>query len=188
MLFKSSWFKKIILALTLASIGGGVFYYFYSTKKQVEQGPIYDFDDGRDTQDILNLFKEYRYWLLASDDYSPEYALKHRSPKMNPLYAGKLIIKVLREQGKFVGFVAYWKESPLRGQLLFLSIRPELRGKRHSEKLMRYALDDMKNMGIKKVWLVTRTSNLAAQKVYNRMGYYETSRNNGYVYFEKVLE
>jgi ribosomal protein S18 acetylase RimI-like enzyme len=52
------------------------------------------------------------------------------------------------------------------------------------KKLMQFALDDMKRLGAKKISLVTRTSNLSAQKLYNRMGFKETYRDEGYVYFD----
>ncbi len=59
-----------------------------------------------------------------------------------------------------------------------------LRGKGFAQKLMQYAIDDMRRLGAKKITLITRTSNTSAQKLYNRIGFKEIYRDEGYVYFE----
>lgn len=178
---RSVWKKRhISAAIFTLFIGAGIFYYL-----SIPCGPIYDFDPARDTQDILQVFERDWYWLVSSDDYSPEFTLKYRAPSRNPLYIGRLRIKVLRENDDFVGFTAYYMKTSDLSFLLFLAVNPEFRGKGYGDALTRYALNDLISMGTKRIRLVTRTDNIPAQKLYSRMGFRETSRNDeGFVYFE----
>lgn len=184
MKFDRSMWKKWSIGAAIMSVllGAGIFYYF-----SLVQGPIYDFDPSRDTQEILNIFDRDWYWLVASerDEYSPEFTLKYRAPNRNPLYLGRLRIKVLREQSTFVGFAAYYMKTPDHGQLLFLAVNPEFRGRGYGEKLTRFALDELIRMGAKRVELSTRTDNISAQNLYKRIGFKETWRDDeGFMYFE----
>ena len=178
---RSVWKKwRIGAAIFTMSLGAGIFYYL-----SIPRGPIYDFDPARDTQDILQVFERDWYWLVSSDDYSPEFMLKYRAPGRNPLYIGRLRIKVLRKKDAFVGFTSYYMKTSDLGFLLFLAVDPEFRGKGYGDTLTRYALNDLIRMGTKRIRLVTRTDNIPAQKLYSRMGFRETSRDDeGFVYFE----
>ena len=178
---RSKWFKIFALLCAVSVVFVGFWYW------QHAEGPIYDFDYKRDAQDIVKIFERDRYWLTMSPDYSPEFMMKYRAPNPHELqYLGRLHIKVWREQNKFVGFTAYYMQEPLLGWLLFLDINPDFRGKdkRCAEKLLRYALEDMKKMGAESVKLFTRTDNIRAQRLYNRVGFREISRENGGMYFQ----
>lgn len=185
-----SYVQRIALVVGIvALIGGGVQWYFWHHKTAVlvQTGPIYDFDDARDTQEILNLFEANWHWLVATPDYSPAYMLKNRAPNQNPLYHGKLSIKVLREQGVFIGFIAYYKKKPQEGFILFVAVKEEFRGKRYAEQLTNYAINDMREQGAKSVWLVTRLSNARSQALYTRLGFYELQHDDVFIYFQKDL-
>ena len=173
--------KKIIISLCLISLAvtGGVFYYRTAI---MAQGPIYEFDERRDTQSILDLFKKDYYWLVEGE-YNPAAMLKYRAPGGSPNKKGQMHIKVLRTDNEFVGFVAYYKKIGSEWKFNFIAVRDEFRGKGYAQKLMQYALDDMKRLGAKHITLVTRTSNTSAQKLYTRMGFAEAYRDEGYVYF-----
>lgn len=176
---------KVAAVLILLSIGASVFYYYAPQPMFAQTGPITDFNDSRDTQDVLKLFEKDRYWLISSEDYDPAWALATRSPnKRDSRYFGKLNIKVLRENEQFVGFVAYYMKNFFLGQLLFLGINPDFRGKGYAQQLMKYAIEDMKKMGASMITLVTRTSNISAQAVYKKMGFTVTHEEDGFVYFE----
>jgi ribosomal protein S18 acetylase RimI-like enzyme len=178
---KLSLKKSLIAAAMVCTIGGGIWYY----TSVYERGPVYDFNEKRDTQAILDIFKSDWYWLISSDDYSPEFMLKNRAPNnREPEYIGKLRIKVLRENDQFVGFAAYYMKSKYVGYLLFIAIKTELRGKRYGETLIRYVLNDLQHMGAQKIQLVTRTNNLRGQGLYNRVGFVEVGRDDEFVYFE----
>lgn len=171
--------KRVAIVLALSVLIAGTTYYFLP-----ERGPIYEFNEERDTQDILKLFDNNWYWLLSSPDYSPAFMLKKRAPNTDPLYIGKMHLKVLRENDKFVGFTGYYFLSATVGKVLFLAVDEQFRGKRYGEKLLRYAIDDLKRMGALKVKLVTRVDNISAQALYRRVGFKETARDNQFVDFE----
>lgn len=181
--------KKLIqIAAVLVALSfAATTLYYYLPQKAVansSQG-IEDFKESRDTQEILDIFKQDRYWLLSSPDYSPEHMLSTKSPnKTDERYFGKLAIKVLREKDKLAGFVAYYMKNFFIGTVLFLDVKPEFRGKGYAQKLMRYALDQLKAQGASIVTLVTRTENHAAQAVYKKMGFVKTLEEDGYVYFD----
>lgn len=178
--------KKIFFGFLLLGIAitGGVFYYRHAI---MAQGPIYEFDEKRDTQAIIDLFKKDYYWLVEGE-YNPAAMLKYRAPSGNPLKKGQMHIKVFRDSNQFAGFVAYYKKFGSEWQLNFIALNDKFRGKGYAQQLMQYAINDMKRMGAKKINLVTRTSNTSAQKLYNRVGFKETYRNEGYVYFDYVMK
>jgi len=178
---QKSWKKlSIFTGITTALLSLGILYHMLTPR-----GPIYDFDPVRDTQEILAIFEHNWYWLISSEDYSPEFMLTHRAPSKDPLYVGSLHIKVLREQDKLVGFAAYYMKKKRLGQLLFLAVSQEFRGKGYAEQLVRYTLKDLANMGATHAQLVTRSTNFPARKLYNKIGFYEVKHHeDGFVYFE----
>lgn len=176
---------KIAAVLILLSFGASVFYYYAPQQVLAPSSPISDFQDERDTQDMLKIFEKDRYWLISSEDYDPAWALKTRSPnKRDSRYFGKMNIKVLRENGQLVGFITYYMRNFFLGQVLFLAVNPEFRGKGYAQQLMQYAIDDMKKQGASMITLVTRTSNTSAQSVYKKAGFTMTHEEDGFVYFD----
>ena len=178
---KMSRIKKIsIIALICAVVCGGVWYY-----SSQEKGPIYEFNQQRDTAAILKLFDQNWDWLIANEGSSPAFYLKYRTPNDNPLFFGKLHIKVLREQDNLIGFVAYFLEyHPDVWRLLFLAVDEKYRGKGYGTTLANYAIDDMIKRGAKKIALWTRLSN-PAQNIYKKLGFVEGYyTEGGYIYYE----
>ena len=177
-----NWIRFTLLGISI-TIGGFIAHRFFIPK---DTTLISTYSDSRDKNDVATLFKD-DWFLLSARPYSPEYVnyiLDTRSPNDNDLiYQGKLNIAVLRENGTFVGFVSYYKRSATEGQLLFLAVRKEFRGKRYGEKLLHYGVSELFSMGSEHVWLVTRQENLSAQKLYNRFGFVETERKDTFVYF-----
>lgn len=183
---RSSLSKLLVgIALTTAIVGG---VYYYQT--HVQEEPISEYQEARDKAEILALFKSDWHWLTASDDYDPVFMLDNHAPnKRDARFYGKLQIKILREQNQFLGFVAYYQKTLAEGQILFVDIKPEFRGKRYAEKLMRYAENELRKMGVSMINLVTRTTNHRAQALYNRLGYIVIERDDvgGFVYFAKIV-
>ena len=167
----------VIFAALLCGLFG--YYYFSQT------GPIYEFNAARDTKPILELFDKNWYWLIANEGSSPAFYLKYKTPNENPLYFGKLKIKVLREKNKLIGFVAYYMEQPEEGRLLFLAVDEQYRGKGYGFTLAQYAMNDMiNNMGALKIGLWTRLSN-PAQHLYKKLGFVESYyTETGFIFFE----
>lgn len=185
--------KKIIVILSL-TLGAGIGYYF--THKPVAVAPaaavqseqritIDEYDQARDEQAIKNLFHEDYYWLYPDTSYDVEthmgFTLKYRAPNENPLYVGTLQVKVLHVDGQFAGFTAYYKKTLTEGMLLFLAINKNFRKRGFGEKLARYAVDQLKQMGSQKIVLVTRETN-PAQNIYYRIGFEKTSIEDGFLY------
>lgn len=188
--------KKIILTTLVALIAlGGLSYYYVSHKstnssQSTEQEGISDYQEARDRQDILNMFVgDDRYWLLSSEDYDTEFMLDYKAPSKDPMYVGKAIIKVLRENGKFAGFTLYYKSTITEGHILFIAVKKEFRGKGNAQKLVKYAFDDLVRLGAKRVWLLTRAQNYPAQAVYKKAGFEVTEVDpEGYIYFHKFAQ
>ncbi len=177
-------------AIVFVGLCGVVGYWVrHVVRASATEEAIVDFNDERDTQDILKIFERDRYWLLASPDYSPEYMLKYRAPDKEPRYLGCLTIKVWRQGKNFVGFTAYYMKSANLGFILFLAVNPEYRGKEkgYAEKLVRYALKALKDKGAQQAQLTTRVDNLRAQRLYKRVGFYPISEHDGFVYFAHDL-
>lgn len=173
--------KKIILLLSITlALGGGV--YLYHTNTSQEQ--IIDFNPARDTQPIMDIFNKNWYWLLASEESSPAFMIKHRTHDTNPMHFGSLHIKVLYEKDKLAGFAAYFMENPEEGRLLFLAVDQEFRGKGYGKILAECAMQELFKMGADHIALWTRVSNLPAQRIYKELGFKEVFDDNGYVFFE----
>ena len=182
----SSWIKVVGVAVVLLLAAGGGYYYFFTPSDALFQTSknIYEFNYDRDAQDIKDLFASEHYWLSANEDYSVEFMLKKRAPnEWQPQYFGKFNIRVLRENGEFKGFTGYYKKSPFLGQLLFLAVKKEERGKGYGKMLIDYAIQALWNLGSRQILILTRTTNLKAQELYNRLGFQEFNRSDGFVYF-----
>jgi len=120
---KSTIIISALATFLVISIGLGIWW--------LSSSPLKDFDYARDAQEILKIFERDKYWLLSSDDYSPEFMLKNKAPNQYDLrYFGQLHIKVLWEHDKFIGFTAYYMKAPALGFILFMAVNPEFRGKR----------------------------------------------------------
>jgi ribosomal protein S18 acetylase RimI-like enzyme len=177
--------KKIIISFFLVAAACAVvpvsYYYYYCASTSV-----YTFDQKRDASFILDIFKHDWHWLVSeySTDFSPEYMLAHRASSKNPEHLGNLTIKVLYAKQEPLGFTAYYKKKFYEGFVLFLAIRHEFRSKGYAKILLRHAMDDLIAQGCTKIRLVTRTTNYPAMKVYRNAGFVETSREDGFIYFE----
>jgi ribosomal protein S18 acetylase RimI-like enzyme len=174
--------KRIGYLLVACAITFGVYRY-----ASYESGPIYEFNVERDTKAVLDIFEQNKYWLLANPDSSPAFMIKYRTPNENPIYFGKMRIKVLREDDKLAGFVTYYMENPGEGRILFLAVGHDFRGKGYGTQLAQYAIADLIRMGSEKVTLWTRLANLPAQKIYKGLGFTEVYYTpGGYVFFEYI--
>src|SRR5258705_13566670 len=131
--------KKIVLFISIAfaACAGVAVYHYHQT---ASQDNIYDFNPARDTKPIMDIFNQNWYWLLASEESSPAFMLKHRTPDSNPMHFGSLHIKVLYEKDKLAGFTAYYMETPQQGKLLFLAVGHEFRGKGYGKILAERAM------------------------------------------------
>ena len=150
---------------------------------------IFPYDRVRDKKAMLQLFSDNKYWLFPADNaLDSEYFFDHCSPTMNVADHNRESIMVYRIGGSAIGLVSYYIESAGVGRIHFLVIDEPYRGKGYSQKLMHYALQDLKKEGAKKVWLVTRMDNLPAQRLYLGLGFKNGIHNTEYVCFEKYFD
>jgi ribosomal protein S18 acetylase RimI-like enzyme len=180
--------KIAALCISLSLVGAATYYYYAPTPVPVISDSVIPFEYARDADTIKQIFTDDRYWLLSTPDYDVDYMLQERAPnKREPRYKGKLIIKVLRENNQLVGFICYYLKNFFLGQVLFVDVKPEFRGKGYAQQLMKHAIADMKKQGATMITLVTRTSNTSAQAVYKKLGFTISFEEDGFVYFELRL-
>lgn len=189
MTHNSKWFKIGAFSVIVA-LAAGVLYNFIPQPKQEQLISFYD--DARDNNEVQQIFKENWYWLIASfPSYEPDYVnymFRDKNAGLDPRFTGMLNTQVLRENNQLAGLVAYYMENWYAGRILFLAVRDSFRGKGIAEKLLNSAIEDLKKRGATKAVLLTRQSNLRAQKVYKRAGFTEVNRDNdGFVHFEKLI-
>lgn len=177
-----NFFKKITQACALILLLAGAGYYYWRTHCPI----MYAFDHARDTEPIMGIFHQNWYWLITSDTYSPEFTLKYLAPNENRDYLGKLKINVLRCGKQTLGFVAYYMKSADMGFLLFLAVDKRFARKQYGERLLRYGVQQLAQMGAQKIQLFCRTSNIPALTLYKRVGFYESSKPapKGFGYYE----
>lgn len=179
-------YRKIFFASALAAVALGASIYWFKSSCE----GIVPYSIQRDKDAMIALFKDNWYWLVPENtNFSMERFLTksvHYSPSA-PSDRDISKIMVYCYEGKLIGFVAYDKESFYKGRIRFIVIDKKYRGQGYSEKLMDFAMRDLKNMGSTIVHLLTRTDNQAAQKFYERIGFNKYWQDDGFVKFEKAL-
>ncbi|KAL2014043.1 hypothetical protein VTN00DRAFT_1568 [Thermoascus crustaceus] len=97
---------------------------------------------------------------------------------------GDLCFMAMDEQENLVGVVVSKLEphrgGPLRGYIAMLAVREEYRGKGIATRLVRMAIDAMIERDADEVALETETSNTAAMKLYERLGFLRSKRLHRY--------
>ena len=187
--------KKLRLFLGALFIIGGLGFWiyqssFYTTQFKELHG-IIDFAYERDRDFILDIFDKNWYWLIddaSSPNFSAEYMMRYLTTNSNPATAGRLTMKVLYEHNEPAGFNAYYLQHFYLGRIRFVAVREKFRSKGYGKKLVEYALNDLQSRGAAKVRLVTRTTNIPAQKVYKASSMHVSEEEGGFVWFEKVFE
>jgi len=175
-------FHKVAIGLGLMGMVGAATWHYTWQKPTL----IYDLNLEQDTQPILAIFASDSYWLDAGyDETQDKYRrmLKYGYVNDNPMYPNRLKFKVLRDKDLLIGFTAYYKTAPTVGKILFVAVQSNMRGKRYGETLMNTAIKELRKLGAKRIELTTRVSNTSAQKLYTRIGFKETARDDEYVHF-----
>jgi ribosomal protein S18 acetylase RimI-like enzyme len=179
------------LLVGLCTIGGAALYHSYAQVQQQEYC-IYEFnDDERDISDVEKNFQDNFYWLTTRETYDVRAMLLRRTSDFtDPKYNNNMSIFIMRDQvtDACIGFVTFFRLSFYKGQVLFLSINSNFRGKGYGQRLIEYALGKMKEMGMVKATLFTRLDNSSARRLYERIGFKESSRvGNVGLYYDIYL-
>lgn len=179
-------FISLVLAMGIFA-GGGYWYYSNYFEKTVSRNTksgiqIYNAKDHKAF--IEKQFKENWYWLISTPEYDIHHMMDTRSPNnYEPKYFGKMKIIVLHEEGRPVGFGTYYMQSAVLGDILFIAVDKDFRGKRYAEKLVNYCIADLKKMGAKVIKLATRVDNKGARKLYDRLKFDETGERRGFIHY-----
>ena len=129
---------------------------------------VVDYVASRDKAAIKAMFKDEWEILVHHENlktYNVDFMLDNRSSSQHHK-DNKLVLKVLRDAGKTVGFTAYYPKSPFWWQLLFVVVDKDHRKKGFASKLIQYDLDDMVKRGALKITIWTRLDNKNARSLY----------------------
>lgn len=136
------------------------------------QNGVVDYQAWRDKVSVKKMFHDdwqllqYGDWdQITEDDFDVDFMLDTRSSSQYSAN-GNLILKVLRESGKTVGFLAYYPKSLYCWQMLFLIVDKDHRGKGYASKLVQQFIDDSVARGAVKLMTFTRLINTPARSVY----------------------
>lgn len=128
----------------------------------------------RDKEHILKLFADNWYWFVATGTYfDPEGFLNTGEKELQGKGKSDAKIFVYCLQGKPLAFISYYKLGTL-GKLQFVGNDKENTANyEYVEKLVQFALDDLRKMGANRVELLTRTDNLNDRALYKKLGFSE---------------
>ncbi len=79
------------------------------------------------------------------------------------------------EQGEAEGYICFWVFDH-KIQLINIAVRPEKRGRGIGEHLLREMIRVGISREVQEIWLEVRTSNLTAQRLYERLGFAAVGR------------
>jgi ribosomal protein S18 acetylase RimI-like enzyme len=133
---------------------------------------IFDYKAYRDKVAIKKMFHDdwkllyYGDWdKITEQDFNVDFMLDNRSSSQYSL-KNNLILKVLCEGGKTVGFLAYYPKSSYTWQMLFLMVDKDHRRKGYAAKLVQFFIDDATARGALKLMTFTRLINNRARRLY----------------------
>lgn len=173
--------RTVKILVMMAGLAAGSYYGYQAIQNYYAQrGSIRSYATSQDEAFIKNEFKENWYTLIATPKYDIDFMLQKKAPNdREPQFFGKMAIKMLYEENRPIGFITYFMQTSYQGDILFLVIDKNHRGKRYGEKLLNYAFNELRKQGAKTVKIFTRTENTSAQKLYTRIGFVETHRYTG---------
>ena len=129
---------------------------------------IVNYVASRDKLAIKKMFTD-EWKMLISDEsmntYSVDFMLDNCSQTQH-VKSDKLVLKVLRERGKTIGFLAYYPKSLYWWHLLFLVVDTDHRKKGYATKMLQFVIDDMIARGAAKITIFTRLANTKARALY----------------------
>lgn len=174
-------FGLLFICVLIAGIG---FWYWY---KQSACDGVVAYDALRDRAQVIALFQQNLKWLVQGPQYQSydiEFMLDNRASAFDPINKRNLIFNCYCLQGKIIGFIAHFIKSFYRGYILFIVVDQAYRGKGYAEQLLRHAIGQIAAQGCQVVELVTSIDNESAQRLYHKVGFVETSRDNDVIHFE----
>lgn len=126
----------------------------------------------RDKEHIINLFRDNWYWMVADGaSFDPEEFLNTGDKHLLGHNKKDAKIFVYCIHGVPVAFIAYYKAAPYAGKIRFVGNNKTDPNYLYVTLLVKFALDDMKKMGLRSAELVTRTNNIFDLSLYKELGF-----------------
>ena len=173
----------ICLAIILAAIGYGLFFYFNSKKVIIR-----DFIEEKDFVPLVKLMNNDLFLLSENRDFSPERVLLRKSPdyEKTPNLATITVAEVDKQTA---GFVAYVKKGPSYTYIWLLGVDKNFRRQGLGKKLLYQAFKDLTAKGYKSVTIAVRSMNKPALLLYKSVGFVEESndKDRGMIILRKGL-
>lgn len=134
-------------------------------------------------EEISDLFSEYTNMLTKSDSSFQEYlALQHYERELENLEAkygppdGRLYLALYGE--KAAGCIGLKKIDDRRCEMKRLYVRPQFRGRKIGEQLVRKIITEAGEIGYSQMLLDTLPFLENAVRMYKKLGFYTTERYN----------
>lgn len=179
---------KLIIAACMVAVFGFCAYawVFYDNG-------VVDYRAFRDKAAVKKMFHDdwqllqYGDWdKITQDDFDVDFMLDYRSSSQHAAKQN-LVLKVLRQSGKTIGFLAYYPHSPYWWQMLFLIVDKDHRGQGNASKLVQYFIDDTVARGAVKLQTFTRLINTSARNVYEKKFGFKDVQHHHDKYMDLVL-
>lgn len=154
---------------------------------------VVDYVPYRDKAAVKKMFYDdwqllyYGDWdKITIDSYNVDFMLDNRSSSQYASYSN-LTLKVMRDCGKTVGFLAYYPNSPYWWHMLFLIVDKDYRKKGYASTMIQYMIDDLVSRGVVKITTFTRLVNTRARALYEgKFGFKDIAHHDG-KYMDLVL-
>lgn len=154
---------------------------------------IVDYKPSRDKAAIKKMFHDdwqflyYGDWdKITEDDFSVDFMLDNRTSSQYSA-DNNLVLKVLRDSGQTVGFLAYYPKSQYWWHMLFLIVDKDHRRKGYAAKLVQFFIDDTVRRGAIKTTTFTRLINTRARALYEgKFGFKDVAHHDD-KYMDLVL-
>jgi ribosomal protein S18 acetylase RimI-like enzyme len=189
---KGAFFKKRLVRgllaglLTALVIGAG--FYWQSLRQ-----PIVLYTGAPEQRAFIEKIFKDDWYLLVSErsDFELAFMLDNRisrktDPDM-PLHTMKLYKTPEGGYGAFAAYYHPYMHQQGHALFLFLVVDKDARGKGYGRALLAQALQELKKDGCTSVELAVREENTAAQALYKSFGFYEYTRDGGFLRMKRLL-
>ncbi|NBV40697.1 GNAT family N-acetyltransferase [bacterium] len=165
--------KKLIIFSSVAFIVGLIGYWLYVQPVHFVFNGVRPYELG-DKSAVKNMFSQNTWYLLGDEiaqTYDIDFMLDYES-SVQHVKKHDLRLTVLENDGSVVGFCAVYKKGLFWGQVLFVVVDEQYRGKGFAKTLLLDALSYLFDQEhCVKVTLVTRKENKAARALYEKIGF-----------------
>ena len=139
---------------------------------------IDNFDPERDTEALVNLcHKEWNLLVYGGDNFSFNEKIQYCKQTFQEYhkYANRYGVKVLHENDKLAGFVAYDAHDPKKGLIELLAVEQNFRGNGYGKVLLEHSIDELHNKNINSIDICVRKDNIPALALYKKNGFNKIS-------------